>query len=90
MWKRLDLFFILFLCSLTVGRENREMQEKSRKIRKLKKIPENHEFPSTLTQFDAIWSLFHGTLILTHPHSTVRVSAVYRVFLHEGRVLRRK
>jgi hypothetical protein len=35
-------------------------------MRKFKKIPENQEFCGTLTQFDAIWSLFCGTLAIAH------------------------
>jgi hypothetical protein len=31
-------------------------------MRKFKKIRENEEFCGTLTQLDAIWSLFWGTL----------------------------
>ncbi len=37
-------------------------REKARKMRKFKKIRENQEFRGNLTQLDAIWSLFCGTL----------------------------
>jgi hypothetical protein len=35
------------------------------KFEKNAEIRENHEFRATLTQFNAIWSLFCGTLTLT-------------------------
>ncbi len=48
--------------------ENFENSEKFEEITKITKIRENQEFRGTLTQLDAIWSLFCGTPTFTHPH----------------------